>query len=137
MGEGSSAEGVAVKVWESRQCAICRSHTGAITRYRFFPNGKPQFSAYAHGRCLEDLRKDSGVMDKLQRLLEQAAEIQMGETVKGKTGAVPEGAVRECGHCFHPWHGEALCEHDRTITVEGIAIDGPCGCRGEEVGHAR
>jgi hypothetical protein len=37
----------------------------------------------------------------------------------------------ECGECFHPIsdHSKNGCEHDRSIEVEGIQIDGECGCR--------
>jgi len=36
----------------------------------------------------------------------------------------------ECGECFHPIsdHGKNGCEHDRSITVEEVQIDGECGC---------
>jgi hypothetical protein len=32
-----------------------------------------------------------------------------------------------CDECNHPSH-EGRCAHDRTIVVDGIEIDGPCGC---------
>lgn len=48
-------------------------------------------------------------------------------------GVTPEPAV--CGFCFHPYHEGTVCEHTRTIHGDGIEIDGPCGCGGEEIGN--
>lgn len=64
-----------------------------------------------------------------------AAAERKPDALGAATVPAAESVRAECGFCFHPRHEGTVCEHTRTIHGDGIDIDGPCGCGGEELGY--